>query len=50
MLNIFADALLIATRLGRLPDEAHPSLRRAPREFQDIEGLNIADRVRNQGR
>ena len=50
MLNIFADALLIATRLGRLPDEAYPSRRRTPREFQDIEGLNIADRVRNSGR
>ncbi len=50
MLNIFADALLIATRLGRLPDETHPSLRRTPREFQDIEGLNVADRLRTLGR
>lgn len=50
MLNIFADALLIATRLGRLPDDAHHTLRRTPREFQDIEGLNTADRLRSQGR
>jgi hypothetical protein len=50
MLNIFAEAMLIATRLGRLPDDADHTRRRSPREFQDVEGLNIADRLRHQGR
>jgi hypothetical protein len=50
MLNIFAEAMLIATRLGRLPDDANHTHRRTPREFQDIDGLNTADRLRNQGR
>ena len=50
MLNIFADALMIATRLGQLPDQARHTHRRTPREFQDIEGLNAADRLRHQGR
>jgi hypothetical protein len=50
MLNIFAEAMLIATRMGRLPDDANHTHRRTPREFQDIEGLNTADRLRHQGR
>ncbi|MGL4238271.1 hypothetical protein [Tabrizicola sp.] len=52
MLNIFADALLIASRLGRLPEDNLPrhNLRRSPREFQDIEGLRIGDTLRNHGR
>jgi hypothetical protein len=50
MLNIFAEAMLIATRMGRLPDDASHSHRRTPREFQDIEGLNTADRLRTQAR
>lgn len=50
MLNIFAEAMLIATRLGRLPDDTTHTHRRTPREFQDIEGLNTSDRLRHQGR
>lgn len=50
MLNIFAEAMLIATRMGRLPDDANHTHRRSPREFQDIEGLNTADRLKHQGR
>jgi hypothetical protein len=50
MLNIFAEAMLIATRMGRMPDDARHIHRRTPREFQDIEGLNTADRIRNQVR
>jgi hypothetical protein len=50
MLNIFAEAMLIATRMGKLPDDANHTHRRSPREFQDIEALNVADRLRNQGR
>jgi hypothetical protein len=50
MLNIFAEAMLIAARLGRLPDDAHHTHRRSPREFQDIEGQKTADRLRHQGR
>ncbi len=52
MLNIFADALLIATRLGTLPEESRPrpTNRRNPREFQDLEGLHTGDTLRNQGR
>ena len=52
MLNIFADALLIATRLGQLPEHSYPrhTQRRSPREFQDIEGLRTGDALRNQGR
>ncbi|MFN5998236.1 MAG: hypothetical protein ACK47C_19490 [Paracoccaceae bacterium] len=52
MLNIFAEALLIATRLGQSTDRA-PSRReprRSPREFMEIEGLHTADYLRNQGR
>jgi hypothetical protein len=49
MLNIFADALLIATRLGRLPSDDLPrhTLRRSPREFQDFEGLRTGETLRN---
>ena len=52
MLNIFADALLIATRMGRLPEEHLPrrELRRSPREFMEIEGLNSVDRMRTFNR
>ena len=50
MLNIFAEAMLIAARMGRLPDDAHHTHRRSPREFQDIEALKVADRLRTQGR
>lgn len=52
MLNIFADALLIASRLGRLPEDHLPrkELRRSPREFMEIEGLNTADRIRTFNR
>lgn len=52
MLNIFADALMIAARVGR-PLEDQPSrrdLRRSLREFLEIEGLNTSDRLRNLGR
>ena len=52
MLNIFADALLIASRLGRLPEDHLPrhEQRRSPREFQDVEGLRLGDTLRNPGR
>lgn len=52
MLNIFADALLIATRLGHLPEENlhRHTRRRSPREFQDVEGLRSGDTLRSQGR
>jgi hypothetical protein len=50
MLNIFAEAMLIATRMGRLPDDAQHTRRRSPREFQDIEALNTADRLKHLGR
>ena len=52
MLNIFADALLIATRLGQLPEEnlQRHAKRRSPREFQDIEDLRVSDRLWKQGR
>jgi hypothetical protein len=50
MLNIFADALLIASRLGRLPEPPQTGRRRSPREFEDIEGLRTADHLRMQGR
>ena len=52
MFNIFADALLIASRLGHLPEEGlqRQTKRRSPREFQDIEGLRIGDTLRNLGR
>ncbi|MCU0829576.1 MAG: hypothetical protein MUE52_19880 [Tabrizicola sp.] len=50
MLNIFAEALLIATRLGRLPEAPQHSRRRSPREFEDLEGLRTADSLRKLGR
>ena len=52
MLNIFAESILIATRLGRLSDAPLPrhDLRRTPREFQDIEGLRTGDSLRSKGR
>ncbi|MBL9051352.1 MAG: hypothetical protein JNK19_14675 [Tabrizicola sp.] len=52
MLNIFADALLIAARMGHLPEERLPrqNPRRSPREFQDIDGLHVGENLRNQGR
>jgi hypothetical protein len=52
MLNIFADALLIATRLGTLPEDKLPrhDVRRSPREFEDIEGLRLGSTLRNLGR
>lgn len=46
MLNIFADALLIAARLGQLPEP--PRTRRPSREFQDLEGLRTGESLRNQ--
>lgn len=50
MLNIFADALMIATRLGHVPQAPQNTRRRSPREFEDIEGLRTADTLRTQGR
>lgn len=56
MLNIFADALLIATRLGTNAQEYLPRHyprhypRRSPREFQDDEGLRTVDHLRHMGR
>lgn len=52
MLNIFADALLIATRLGRPSNDFLPrqNPRRSPREFQDDAGLRAADDLRHMGR
>lgn len=43
MLNIFADALLIATRLGQPPRDAG---RHTPHEFQDIEALRTVTTLR----
>jgi hypothetical protein len=50
MLNIFADALLIATRLGHVPNPTPHTRRRGPVEFQDIEGLRTGDKLRSLGR
>lgn len=52
MLNIFAEAMLIATRLGHLPEEnlQRQIRRRTPQEFQDIEGLRTGETLRSQGR
>jgi hypothetical protein len=50
MLNIFADALLIAARLGRLPEGPQHNRRRSPRDFEDLEGLRTTDSLRTQGR
>ncbi|WP_180996036.1 hypothetical protein [Tabrizicola aquatica] len=47
MLNIFADALLIASRLGHLPPaERHHT----PREVRESEDLRQADALRRQAR
>ena len=43
MLNIIADALLLASRMGTTKDS---SVRRSPREFQDIEALRTIDTLR----
>lgn len=52
MLNIFADALMIATRFKHNSEDYlprhHP--RRSPREFQDDEALRTADHLRHTGR
>ena len=52
MLNIFADALLLATRLGQNTQEYLPRHypRRSPREFQEDAGLRTADHLRHMGR
>ncbi|MBL9052672.1 MAG: hypothetical protein JNN02_02980 [Tabrizicola sp.] len=43
MLNIFAEALFLATRIGT---GRETSARRSPREFQDIESLRTIDTLR----
>jgi hypothetical protein len=52
MLNIFADALLIATRFKHTSEDYLPrnNPRRSPREFQDDVGLRAADHLRHMGR
>lgn len=52
MLNIFAEALLIAARLSPHNERFLPrrDVRRSPREFMEIEGLNTADHLRQPGR
>jgi hypothetical protein len=52
MLNIFADALFVATRLNRASEDYLPRHypRRSPREFQDDEALRLADHLRHAGR
>lgn len=52
MLNILADALMIATRLGHLPETRLPrrNLRRSPPEFMEIEELSKTDHPRILGR
>ena len=50
MLNIFAEALLIATRLGRMPENTEHGRRRSPRAFEDLEGTRTADALRSTGR
>ncbi len=52
MLNIFADALLLATRFGQVSTDENRSRpqRAATNEFRDNEGLRTADRLRNLGR
>lgn len=49
MLNIFAEALLIATRMGHLERPTRHT-RRSPREFQDVDGLRADDRLPMRGR
>lgn len=43
MLNIFADALLLATRMGSTQETAK---RRSPHEFHNIESLRTIDTLR----
>ncbi|NHB76612.1 hypothetical protein [Rhodobacter calidifons] len=52
MLNIFAEALLIAARMDQRTERYLPrrEVRRSPREFMEIEGLNTADHLRRTGR
>lgn len=52
MLNIFADALLLATRFGHVSGEENRPrpLRPAPNEFRENEGLRVADHLRHMGR
>ena len=52
MLNIFADALLIAARLGRLPadDLRADSTNRGPERFPDIESFRVGDTRHKQDR
>ena len=52
MLNIFADALLLATRFGQVSTDENRKLPQRPArsEFRDNEGLRTADRLRNIGR
>lgn len=52
MLNIFADALLIATRFANAPADAnrnHPR-QMMSQELRENEGLRLADRTRTSGR
>jgi hypothetical protein len=52
MLNIFADALLLATRFGQVSSDENRKLPQRPAraEFRENEGLRTADRLRNLGR
>ncbi len=52
MLNIFADALLLATRFGQVSADENRTRpqRPASTEFRENEGLRTADRLRNLGR
>ncbi|MFN3280526.1 MAG: hypothetical protein ACK40I_02490 [Tabrizicola sp.] len=52
MLNIFADALMIATRFRPNTEDYLPRRdpRRSPREFQDDAALRTADHLRHKGR
>ena len=52
MLNIFADALLLATRFGQVSTDENRKLPQRPArsEFRENEGLRTADRLRNIGR
>ncbi len=52
MLNIFADALLIATRFAHVSGDEHRTrpARPKPHEFRENEGLRLADHIRNSGR
>ncbi len=52
MLNIFADALLLATRFGQISGEENRTRpqRQTQSEFRENEGLRLSDRLRNFGR